>query len=242
MAIERVLIVGATGNIGVSAAIASLRTGREVLAVVRNAASAEKFFTNVGTKEGITTVEADVTARDGMQKVVDRVKAGELPGFQHVYACVGLWLVTPVHEVSDEQLRRHMRIGFESNFFAYRATLLYLLAQPSPTTFTACTGSADTSGYAGLTGPTQGALVAMLNAAIFENQHRPNSQLRINEARLNIRVEVDAEAEKHGVMKASEYAKVYEGILEREEIEGSRVVVEGPGDVHELRAEKKLKG
>lgn len=86
MAIERVLIVGATGNIGVAATIAALRTKREVLAIVRNKQSAEKYFKHVGTRDGITTPEADVTFENGVQSVVDEVKAGKLPSFQHVYA------------------------------------------------------------------------------------------------------------------------------------------------------------
>ncbi len=83
---ETVLIVGATGHIGVSAVKAVLQTGRHVLAVVRNQASAAKLFYHVGTTEGITTVEADVCSESGVQDVVDQVKAGKLPAFQHVYS------------------------------------------------------------------------------------------------------------------------------------------------------------
>ncbi|EXJ83702.1 hypothetical protein A1O1_07326 [Capronia coronata CBS 617.96] len=82
---ERVLVVGATGNIGVSAIIAALRSKREVLALVRNQAATEKLYRHVGTKTGITTVEADATSEEGVQSVVDRVRAGKLPSFQHVY-------------------------------------------------------------------------------------------------------------------------------------------------------------
>ncbi len=81
-----VLVVGATGNIGVAAVIAALRSKHKVLAIVRNQASADKLFEHAGTKEGITTVEADVTSEAGVQGVVDQVKAGKLPAFQHVHA------------------------------------------------------------------------------------------------------------------------------------------------------------
>jgi NAD(P)-dependent dehydrogenase (short-subunit alcohol dehydrogenase family) len=84
---ETVLIVGATGNIGVAASIGALRSGRNVLAVVRNQASAEKLLRHVGTREGITVVEADVTSYASMHSLVERVEEGELPAFQHVYAC-----------------------------------------------------------------------------------------------------------------------------------------------------------
>ena len=59
MSTETVLVIGATGNIGVSAVFAALRSGRKVLAVVRNQASAEKLFKAIGSRENITTVEAD---------------------------------------------------------------------------------------------------------------------------------------------------------------------------------------
>lgn len=84
---ETVLVVGATGNIGVAAIHGALRTKRNVLAIVRNQDSASKLFKHVGTKDGITTVEADVTSETGVQGVVDQVKAGKLPTFQHVYSC-----------------------------------------------------------------------------------------------------------------------------------------------------------
>lgn len=84
---ERVLVIGATGNIGVSAVKGALRSGRQVLAIVRNQASADKLYKHVGSSEGIVVVEADVTSDKGVKSVVDQVKAGKLPAFQHVYTC-----------------------------------------------------------------------------------------------------------------------------------------------------------
>lgn len=84
---ETVLVVGSTGNIGVAVARAILNTGRQVLAVVRNQASADKLVKFIGSREGIVFTEADVLSETGLKEVVDRVRAGELPGFQHVFAC-----------------------------------------------------------------------------------------------------------------------------------------------------------
>lgn len=83
---ETVLVVGASGDIGVSVIIAALRSGRQVLAIVRNNAAEQKIIQHVGTTEGIIFVEAQVTDENNVQKVVDRVRAGELPVFQHVYS------------------------------------------------------------------------------------------------------------------------------------------------------------
>lgn len=82
-----VLIVGSTGHIGTSATIAALRSGYRVLAVVRNQTSADKLTRNVGAElaKGITFVEANILSDTGISGVVDRVRAGELPAFQHVF-------------------------------------------------------------------------------------------------------------------------------------------------------------
>jgi NAD(P)-dependent dehydrogenase (short-subunit alcohol dehydrogenase family) len=91
---ETVLIVEATGNIGVAAGIATLRSGRKVLAIVGNQDSADKIFRHVGTKDGITTVEADILSEYGVQSVVDQVANGELPAFQHVYGAGESLIIT----------------------------------------------------------------------------------------------------------------------------------------------------
>lgn len=82
---EIVLIVGATGHIGLAAVLAALRSKRNVLAVVRNNDSAQKLIKYVGSSEGITTVEADVLS-DSEINVVEQVEAGKLPSFQHVWS------------------------------------------------------------------------------------------------------------------------------------------------------------
>jgi len=84
---ETVLVVGATGNIGVSAVKAALNSRRHVLAIVRNQDSVAKLTKHIGSSEGITFVEADALLDTGVRGVVDKVKAGQLPAFQHVYSC-----------------------------------------------------------------------------------------------------------------------------------------------------------
>lgn len=92
---ETILVVGSTGNIGTAAIVGALRSGRKVLAIVRNEDSASKLFRNIGSQEGITTVQADVTADGGVRSVVEQVRAGKLPAFQHVYCASQSFNVTP---------------------------------------------------------------------------------------------------------------------------------------------------
>jgi NAD(P)-dependent dehydrogenase (short-subunit alcohol dehydrogenase family) len=83
---ETVLVIGSTGNIGVSAVRGALNAGRNVLAIVRNQKSAEKLKKYIDSSEPVTVVEADVTSPTGVKSVVDRVRTGELPAFQHVWS------------------------------------------------------------------------------------------------------------------------------------------------------------
>nr|POF02484.1 hypothetical protein CFP56_58115 [Quercus suber] len=103
---ETVLVVGSTGNIGAAAVIAGVRSKGHVLAVVRNQESANKLIKNVGTSEGITFVEADVTSDTGIKSVVDQVKAGKLPTFQHVFAsgAQGDWATHPIPAITQSAL------------------------------------------------------------------------------------------------------------------------------------------
>lgn len=81
---ETVLVVGATGDIGLSAVTAALRSKRNVLAIVRNQDSADKLVQYIGSSDRITFVEANVLSDAGVKGVVDQVRAGKLPSFQHV--------------------------------------------------------------------------------------------------------------------------------------------------------------
>lgn len=83
---ETVLVFGASGNVGVAAIIGALSANRHVIAVVRNQSSAEKMFKQVGRRESITIVEADITSEDSVKSIVDQVRRGILPSFQHVWA------------------------------------------------------------------------------------------------------------------------------------------------------------
>jgi NAD(P)-dependent dehydrogenase (short-subunit alcohol dehydrogenase family) len=83
---ETVLVIGSTGNIGFSAVHAALSAKRKVLAVVRDQNSADKLVKYIGSNENITFTQADVLSDTGVKSVVDQVRAGKLPAFQHVWS------------------------------------------------------------------------------------------------------------------------------------------------------------
>lgn len=91
MSHQTVLAIGSSGNIGLSVIIAALRSDRNVLAVVRNRASQDKVlhqltFDKSLPTDRVTFAEADVASDTGVEGVVEKVKAGKLPAFQHVYS------------------------------------------------------------------------------------------------------------------------------------------------------------
>jgi hypothetical protein len=84
----------------------------------------------------------------------------------------------------------------------------------------------------------QGALFGLINVAIRENA---KTNVRANEIYLAARVDYDANV-KEGGMKASEFGKVYEGLLADDRIRGSRVSVRGHADLTDLKWKPKLQG
>ncbi|KAL2023321.1 hypothetical protein VTK56DRAFT_3059 [Thermocarpiscus australiensis] len=236
---ETVLVVGSTGNIGVSAVKAALRSNRKVLAVVRNQDSANKLIKHVGSPEGITFAEADVLSDTGVKGVVDQVRAGRLPSFQHVYACVGgVYDKNPLKDITTDQLRYNMHVNFEANFFAYRDTITYLLEQNHPaSTWTLCTGAQGDIAIFPMPAMTQGPLFSLATAACRENA---TTNVRFNEVYLAFRVEVDEVAARNGTTTTSEFASVYEEILARPEIRSSRIRLVRPEDMRDLKYERKF--
>ena len=77
----------------------------------------------------------------------------------------------------------------------------------------------------------------MSTAAARENE---KTNVRFNEVYLCFRVEVDEQAEKHGVTSASKFAKVYEKLLSDEEVRGARVTVRVVGDIGRLVWQRKF--
>ncbi|KAL7961888.1 hypothetical protein V8C34DRAFT_311743 [Trichoderma compactum] len=241
---ETVLVVGASGNIGVSVIIAALRSGCRALAIVRNNAAEQKIIQHVGTKDRMTF----------RSKVVDRVKAGELPDFQHVYSAGGykkqlfstssigkLDTTHPTQNLKMSAFRDIMSINLEGDFLAYRATIPYLIDQGYPNaTWTLVTGSLGDLGFAGVTAISQGALFSLASVAFLENL---KTNVRFNEVHLGYRVDYDSVVEEEGAdnrMKFSEFAHVYEAILANQNSRGCRITVSGPEDVHQLKYKRKL--
>ncbi|OLN96676.1 hypothetical protein CCHL11_00810 [Colletotrichum chlorophyti] len=241
---ETVLIFGASGNVGVAAIIGALRTKRNVLAVVRSQASAEKIFKYVGSKDGITTVIADVSSEEAVRGVVDQVRAGKLPSFQHVWASPGgAYWDTSILDLEIAALREIMIGNFETYVIAYRATVPYLLEQGFPSsTWTMCTGAQGDIAQRVAPAVTQGALFSFATAAARQTE---KTNVRFNEVYLAYRVQFEVEGGSQQfrgfhITTSSDFAPLYEKLLERKDIKGSRLKVLKPQDVTELKFKRKF--
>jgi hypothetical protein len=84
---------------------------------------------------------------------------------------------------------------------------------------------------------TQGPLFSMATAACRENEA---TSVRFNEIYLAFRVEVDEVAAQNGTTSASDFALVYEQILDRPDIRSSRVRVESVEDLKDLKYKRKF--
>lgn len=82
---------------------------------------------------------------------------------------------------------------------------------------------------------TQGPLIAMSKAACRECA---DTNVRFNEVYLAFRVEVDEDAAEHKVTSATEFGKVYEQILDRDDIRSTRVSVLSTEDIKDLKFAK----
>ncbi|KAK1975835.1 hypothetical protein LZ30DRAFT_736312 [Colletotrichum cereale] len=237
---ETVLVFGASGNVGVAAIIGALSSQRHVIAIVRNQASAEKIFKYVGSREGITIVEADITSEESVRGVINQVRNGELPSFQHVWASPGgLAWETPTLDLQISELREIMTVNFESYIIAYTATIPYLLEKGfTGSTWTMCTGAAGDMGYHVAPSVTQGALYSFAITAAREND---KTNICFNEVYLAYRVRLEAEENSQTVAglripltTSKDFAPLYEKLLARTDIRSSRVKARSPQEVVEL--------
>ncbi|KAF9870976.1 hypothetical protein CkaCkLH20_11648 [Colletotrichum karsti] len=244
---ETVLIFGSSGNIGVAAVIGSLRAKRHVIALVRNQDSAKKILEYVGSNDGITIVETDITSESAVRDVVNQVREGKLPAFQHVFASPGgLYWETSLVDLEADSLREIMKANFETYLLAYRATVPFLLKQGVPnSTWTMCTGASGDMGLRGAPAITQGALFSFATVAARDNLE---TNVRFNEIYLAYRVQhhVDLSDKRQylGLMhlqSTRDFAPLYEKLLDRTDIRSKRVNALSPKDVVELNYETRFK-
>ena len=79
---------------------------------------------------------------------------------------------------------------------------------------------------------TQGTLLSMANCAAHELE---KTNIRLKEVYLGIRVEVDADSEKHEIVKGSKFANLHHMLLGIKDVRSETVVVAQKEDMKTLR-------
>ncbi|KAM3547884.1 hypothetical protein MY1884_009402 [Beauveria asiatica] len=140
-----------------------------------------------------------------------------------------------------EEFDNIFTVDFKADFFAYRATMPYLIENGGPgASFTLLTGGLADLGIGGINSITAGARASLAAVATFENL---KTNVRFNEIHLNYTIEHESTIQEKGLIhasKTSDFAQVYREVLARPAIRGCRISVHGPEDIDVLRIENKL--
>jgi NAD(P)-dependent dehydrogenase (short-subunit alcohol dehydrogenase family) len=115
---KRALVFGGTSGIGKSIATGLAEAGADVVAVSRRADAVSETATIIRAL-GRSTLEAtaDVTCRDDIQRVIDRMLA-EMGGIEILVNSAGITKKIPSLELADEDWDRIMTVNLKGTWYA----------------------------------------------------------------------------------------------------------------------------
>ena len=115
---KRALVFGGTSGIGKSIAIGLAEAGADVVAVSRRADAVSEIAAEIRAL-GKNTLEttADVTRRDDIQRVIDRMLA-EMGGIEILVNSAGTIKKIPSLELADEDWDRIMTVNLKGTWYA----------------------------------------------------------------------------------------------------------------------------
>ncbi|HTL58689.1 MAG TPA: SDR family oxidoreductase [Candidatus Limnocylindrales bacterium] len=165
---KRLVIIGGTAGLGLSAAKAFVAAGAKVVALGLAAEESEEL--EPGTPSSISILLAEATDPGSATKAIEQclTQFGGFDGLYHVAGGSGRrWGDGPLHEISDEGWHKTIDLNLTSVFFSNRAAVRQFLAQktggsilnlasvlamaPSPTYFATQAYAAAKAAIIGLT-------------------------------------------------------------------------------------------
>jgi NAD(P)-dependent dehydrogenase (short-subunit alcohol dehydrogenase family) len=129
---KRLVVIGGTTGLGLSAVRAFIRQGAKVVAIGRNPENAEKARQELG--KNVTVLAADATDPGTSAKAVALAveQWGGLDGLYHVAGGSGRAMGDgPLHELTDAGWRATIDLNLTSLMFSNRAAVRQFLAQGS---------------------------------------------------------------------------------------------------------------
>jgi len=132
---KRLVVIGGTGGIGLSAVKAFAAAGACVIAVGLEREELAAVARDLG--KAVRFVHADATHPDTAPKAVEECNEafGGFDGLYHVAGGSGRrWGDGPLHEIPNEGWRLTMELNLTSVFYSNRAAVRHLLAENKPGT------------------------------------------------------------------------------------------------------------
>jgi len=217
---SKVVVFGATGNVGYGAAMAFLEAGAEVLAPTRNDAGAARLRAAFG-EAPLTPWVGDVSDPDGALQLRDAIAAwGPI---DHVFASIGPWwqggALSGQPPAAWQKVRRMMLDGH----IQAASTLLPLLAERPAASYTIVTGMG-----AHHTVPDTSLLFiacgGVLSLAKWMRHETASGSVRANELLIGCRIEKEA---RPGVVPSAVFGRAPVAIAEGT-VRGEVVKYDGP--------------
>lgn len=129
---KRIVVIGGTGGIGLSAVKAFVSAGACVVAVGLEREEVSPAARDFG--KAVRFVHADATQPETAPKAIEECVAS-LGGFDNLYHVAGgsgrRWGDGPLHEISNEGWRLTLELNLTSVFYSNRAAVRQLLSQKS---------------------------------------------------------------------------------------------------------------
>ena len=129
---KSIVVIGGTTGLGLSAALAFVREGANVVVVGRNAESIDAAKAALG--DPAIALQGDATEPSTATEAVAAAAEqwGRLDGLYHVAGGSGRrWGDGPLHEISDEGWTATLRLNLDSIFYSNRAATQQFLSQKS---------------------------------------------------------------------------------------------------------------
>lgn len=127
---KKLVIIGGTAGIGLSAAIACIKEGAKIVAVGRNAEhiqNANKIFKSNGI-----AIEADATNETTAEKAIENCVT-KFDGFDGLYHVAGgsgrKFGDAPLHELTTEGWEKTLQLNLTSLMFSNRAAVKYFMSK-----------------------------------------------------------------------------------------------------------------
>jgi NAD(P)-dependent dehydrogenase (short-subunit alcohol dehydrogenase family) len=159
----------------------------------------------------LVRVSADVGDRDGAESIKAVITERFDGRLDHVVSSSGPWYKhAPTYEMPLDEFYKIQRSNFDAHFVIWHTFAPLLVDRPG-SSYTVVTGMAGNApGKSGLTGVFAASLFALSDLFISETASKP---VRVNELRISVRVENDANYERLGkpsfAMSSSEFGAVF---------------------------------